>query len=256
MNCGLWIAYQTIVRKEVSRFSRVWLQTLIPPMVTTGLYFIIFGNLIGSKIGPMSGVDYVDFMMPGLILMSVIICSYTNVASSLFSAKFQRYIEEIAIAPIPNWLIILGYLSGGVIRGLLVGLLVLLVAVNFADCSCYSLLHAVLIAFLASLLFSLAGFINALYARNFDDISIIPTLLLTPLIYLGGVFYSINLLPPFWAQVSTVNPLLYLINTFRYGFIGVTDTSLLVSYVIIAVWFVVMFLWAMILLRFEKGFKI
>ena len=256
MNHSLLIAFQTIIRKEVTRFSRVWLQTLIPPMVTTGLYFIIFGNLIGNKIGLMSGVDYVNFMMPGLILMSVIICSYTNVASSLFSAKFQRYIEEIAIAPIPHWLIILGYITGGVIRGLLVGFLVLLVAVNFADCTCYSYVHAVLIAFFASLLFSLAGFINALYARNFDDISIIPTLLLTPLIYLGGVFYSINLLPPFWESVSKANPLLYLINTFRYGFIGITDTSMVISYEIIAVWFIALYLWAILLLRHGKGFKI
>ena len=240
MNHSLLIAFQTIIRKEVTRFSRVWLQTLIPPMVTTGLYFIIFGNLIGNKIGLMSGVDYVNFMMPGLILMSVIICSYTNVASSLFSAKFQRYIEEIAIAPIPHWLIILGYITGGVIRGLLVGFLVLLVAVNFADCTCYSYVHAVLIAFFASLLFSLAGFINALYARNFDDISIIPTLLLTP----------------FWESVSKANPLLYLINTFRYGFIGITDTSLVISYEIIAVWFIALYLWAILLLRHGKGFKI
>ena len=216
MNHSLLIAFQTIIRKEVTRFSRVWLQTLIPPMVTTGLYFIIFGNLIGNKIGLMSGVDYVNFMMPGLI------CVFTC----------------------------------GVIRGLLVGFLVLLVAVNFADCTCYSYVHAVLIAFFASLLFSLAGFINALYARNFDDISIIPTLLLTPLIYLGGVFYSINLLPPFWESVSKANPLLYLINTFRYGFIGITDTSLVISYEIIAVWFIALYLWAILLLRHGKGFKI
>lgn len=256
-NQQLFIAFLTIIRREVTRFSRVWLQTLIPPMVTTGLYFLIFGNLIGNKIGLMSGVDYVNFMMPGLLLMSIIICSYTNVASSLFSAKFQRYIEEILIAPIPNWLIICGYITGGVIRGLLVGALVLLVAVNFADClNCYSYLHVFLIAILAAMLFSLAGLINAIYAKNFDDISIIPSLLLTPLIYLGGVFYSINLLPPFWQSVSQYNPLLYLINTFRYGFIGLSDTSLAISYIIILVWFVIMFIWALMLFKKSKGLKI
>lgn len=242
-----------MVRREVSRFSRVWLRTLLPPMMNTWLYFLIFGNLIGQKIGPMAGYSYIEFMMPGLILMSVIICSYTNVASSMYSARFQKYIEEILVAPIPSFLIVLGFVTGGVVRGLIVGILVFLVATIFTHVEFIALYHVLFMLFLSSLLFSLAGFINAIYARNFDDISIIPTLLLTPLIYLGGVFYTVDILPPFWDSVSRFNPLLYVINTFRYGFLGVSDTSLVVSYVIVSVCVIFLFFWSIILLRKGVG---
>ncbi len=252
MFSSLFTAYLTLVRREVSRFSRVWLRTLLPPMMNTWLYFLVFGNLIGQKIGPMAGYSYVEFMMPGLILMSVIICSFTNVASSLYSARFQKYIEEVLTAPVPSYLIVLGIVTGGVVRGLLVGVLVFLVAIAYAHVDFFALEHVLLILVLTSLLFSLGGFINAVYARNFDDISIIPTLLLSPLIYLGGVFYTIDILPPFWENVSRFNPLLYLINTFRYGFLGVSDTSLSVSYGIVLSCIAVLFFWSVMLLKKGK----
>lgn len=253
MNSAFLIAYLTITRREIVRFSRVWFRTLLPPMVNTGLYFLIFGNLIGTKIGPMSGCSYVEFMMPGLVMMSVIICSYTNVASSMYSARFQKYIEEILVSPVPMWLIVAGFVTGGVIRGMIVGVLVLLVALNFTPVSFLYVHHLILMLLLASLLFSLGGFINAIYARNFDDISIIPTLLLTPLIYLGGVFYTLDLLSPFWEGVSRINPLLYVINTFRYGFLGISDTSIVLSYVIVGVLLLVFFVWATLLLQKGRG---
>ncbi len=250
-----WVAYITIIRREVFRFSRAWFRTLLPPMVNTALYFLIFGNLIGTKIGSMSGCSYIDFMMPGLVLMSVIICAYTNVASSMYSARFQKYIEEMLVAPIPRWLIVAGFVSGGVIRGLLVGLLVLVVAANFTVISVYSWPHVVAMLLLASLLFSLAGFINAMYAKNFDDISVIPTLLLTPLIYLGGVFYTISMLPPFWEMLSRFNPLLYIINMFRYGFLGVSDTQMALSYGVVFGFLLLFFGWATFLLQHGRGFN-
>ncbi|MBQ8706762.1 MAG: ABC transporter permease [Succinivibrionaceae bacterium] len=247
------IAYLTMVRREVLRFSRVWFRTLLPPMVNTALYFIIFGSLMGGRIGSMASLNYTDFMMPGLVMMSVVICSYTNVASSMYSARFQKYIEEVLVAPVPMWLIVLGFVTGGVIRGVLVGALVLLVAVNFTSIGVFSPFHALLMPLLASVLFSLAGFINAVYAKSFDDISVIPTLLLTPLIYLGGVFYTLDLLPSFWAGLSRFNPLLYVISTFRYGFSGVEDAPVGLSYLVVFGVMLMFFLWAVALLRRGRG---
>ncbi len=252
MFSSLFIAYMTMVKREVSRFTRVWLRTMLPPMMNTWLYFLIFGNLIGQKIGPMAGYSYVEFMMPGLIIMSVIVCSFTNVASSLYSARFQKYIEDVLTAPIPDYLIVLGFVSGGLIRGVLVGCLVFMVAAVFAHIEFFALIHVILMLIFSSLMFSLGGFINAAYARNFDDVSIIPTLMLSPLIYLGGVFYTVDILPPFWENVSRFNPLLYVINTFRYGFLGVSDTSLTVSYAIVLICTVALFIWAVILLHKGK----
>ncbi len=216
-------AYYTIVIREILRFMRIWLQTVLPPVITTALYFIIFGTLIGERIGRMDGYAYKDFIVPGLILMAVISHSYANTVSSFFQSKFQRHIEELLIAPVPNWIILAGYVSGGVARGLVVGLAVTVVAWFFAD---FQIQHpglTLLVVALTSVLFATAGFINAIFARSFDDITVIPTFVLTPLTYLGGVFYSISMLPDFWQQVSLANPVLYMINAFRYGILGVSD---------------------------------
>ena len=197
-----WIALSTIVRKEIVRFTRIWVQTLLPPVITMGLYFVIFGQLIGSRIGQMDGFSYVEFVVPGLIMMSVITNSYSNVVSSFFGVKFQRSVEELLVSPTPNYIILLGYVLGGVSRGLLVGFIVTLVSFLFTDLTIDSLPITIAIVFMTAIVFSLAGFLNAVFARTFDDISIVPTFILTPLTYLGGVFYSISLLPPVWQSVS------------------------------------------------------
>lgn len=221
-----WIALCTIIRKEIVRFTRIWVQTLLPPIITMGLYFVIFGQLIGSRIGEMDGFRYMDFVVPGLIMMSVITNSYSNVVSSFFGVKFQRSIEELLVSPTPNYIILLGYVFGGVCRGLLVGFVVTLVSLFFTDLTIYSLPITISIVFLTSVVFALAGFFNAVFARTFDDISIVPTFILTPLTYLGGVFYSISLLPPFWQSVSQLNPILYMVNAFRYGILGISDINI------------------------------
>ncbi|MCL1074305.1 ABC transporter permease [Shewanella dokdonensis] len=224
---GLYfIAFKSIVIKEITRFTRIWIQTLLPPAITMTLYFLIFGSLVGSRIGEMGGVSYMEFIAPGLIMMSVITNSYSNVASSFFSAKFQRNLEELLVAPVPHYVMIAGYIAGGVARGLLVGLIVTLVAMFFVDLHLQHPLLVVITVFLTSVLFALGGLINAVFARNFDDISIIPTFVLTPLTYLGGVFYSLSLLPDFWRGVSALNPIVYMINVFRYGFLGFADISI------------------------------
>jgi ABC-2 type transport system permease protein len=237
------IAYQTIVTKEVLRFSRIWVQTILPPAITTTLYFIIFGKLIGERIGMMDGYSYIEFIVPGLILMSVIQNSYANVVSSFFSTKLQHYIEELLIAPVPNWIVLAGYVTGGMTRGLLVGMVVTGISLLFTNLTINSYSLTLLVFVLTSILFSLAGFINAVYAKSFDDISIVPTFVLTPLTYLGGVFYSIQLLPEFWQQVSLANPVLYMINTFRYGLLGVSDIDvrialgIIIAFIALLTWF-------------------
>ncbi|NMH66475.1 ABC transporter permease [Shewanella salipaludis] len=223
------IAFKSILIKEISRFTRIWIQTLVPPAITMTLYFLIFGNLVGSRIGEMGGVTYMEFIAPGLIMMSVITNSYSNVASSFYSAKFQRNLEEVMVAPVPHYVMIAGYVGGGVARGLCVGLIVTLVALFFVDIHLHHLGLVVLTVFLTSVLFSLGGLINAVFAKSFDDISIIPTFVLTPLTYLGGVFYSLSLLPSFWQGVSALNPVVYMINVFRYGFLGFADISVPLS---------------------------
>lgn len=221
-----WIAFWTILVKEVRRFSRIWGQTILPPAITMTLYFIIFGNLIGARIGEMGGYSYMEFIAPGLIMMSVITNSYSNVVSSFFGNKFQHSVEELLVSPIPNWVILLGFTLGGVARGLAVGFIVTLVALFFVDLPLYSLGVIVMTIFFTAFLFALGGFLNALFATTFDDISIVPTFILTPLTYLGGVFYSIQLLPEFWQNVSALNPILHMVNAFRFGFLGVTDIDL------------------------------
>ncbi|MDF0533193.1 ABC transporter permease [Shewanella sp. A32] len=231
---GLYfIAFKSIVIKEITRFTRIWIQTLLPPAITMTLYFLIFGNLVGSRIGLMGGVSYMEFIAPGLIMMAVITNSYANVASSFFSAKFQRNLEELLVAPVPHYVMIGGYVAGGVARGLLVGLIVTVVAMCFVDLHLQHPLLVVITVFLTSVLFALGGLINAVFARNFDDISIIPTFVLTPLTYLGGVFYSLSLLPDFWRGVSALNPIVYMINVFRYGFLGFADISVGLSVAVI-----------------------
>ena len=217
----------TLSTKEVRRFLRIWVQTLVPPAVTMSLYFIIFGSLIGPRIGTMDGLDYIQFMIPGLIMMSVITNSYANVTSSFYSVKFQRSIEELLVSPMPNWAILLGFIIGGVARGTLIGFIVFCVSLFFYPS--FEVVNpglTLLVLFLTSILFSLMGFVNAIFADSFDAISVIPTFILTPLIYLGGVFYSINILPEMWRNISMANPMLYVVNTFREGMLGISDVSI------------------------------
>jgi len=221
-----WVAFATILVKEILRFSRIWVQTVLPSAITTALYFVIFGRLIGERIGPMGDFAYIDFIVPGLVLMAVITNAYANVVSSFYSSKFSRYVEEFLVAPVPNWVILAGFVFGGVARGLVVGVAVTLVAMLFTDVEVHSYGVTLLVFTLTSILFALGGFINAVYANSFDDISIVPTFILTPLTYLGGVFYSIELLPTFWQKLSLANPVLYMINAFRYGLLGVSDIPL------------------------------
>ncbi|PPK52142.1 ABC transporter permease [Marinobacter persicus] len=252
---ALWVAFVTIVVREVRRFTRIWAQTLLPPAVTMTLYFIIFGNLIGSRIGDMGGYDYMQFIVPGLIMMAVITNSYGNVVSSFFSMKFQRSIEELLVSPVPNWTILAGYVAGGMARGLSIGLIVTLLSLGFTHLSIHNLPMVVITVFLTSALFSLGGFINAMLATKFDDISIVPTFILTPLTYLGGVFYSIELLPDFWRGVSMVNPILYMVNGFRYGILGVSDVNPFVSLGMILVFIVLLATVALRMLAKGKGIR-
>ncbi len=249
------IAFRTIVVKEIYRFVRIWPQTLLPPAVTTALYFLIFGKLIGDRIGTVSGATYMDYIVPGIILMSVISHSYSNVVSSFYSTKFQHNIEELLVAPVPNWVILAGYVGGGICRGLLVGGVVGLISRLFADVAFYNAAIALAIAVLTATLFSLAGFINAVFADSFDDISIIPNFVLTPLNYLGGVFYSVSMLPDIWQTISRGNPILYMINAFRYGLIGVSDVDIVLAFEITSGFIVAMTLFSLYLLHKGIGIK-
>ena len=241
MNRQYWIAFKSLITKEVNRFARIWVQTMVPPAITMTLYFVIFGSLIGSRIGEMGGFSYMEYIVPGLIMMSVITNSYSNVASSFFSAKFQHNIEELLVAPVPNYIIIAGFVGGGVLRGLGVGVIVSVVSLLFVD---LQIAHFGVIAatvLMTSVVFSLGGLINAIFAKTFDDISIIPTFVLTPLTYLGGVFYSLSLLPEFWQGVSKLNPIVYMVNAFRYGFLGVSDVGIGTSFAVLGVFTVILY---------------
>lgn len=249
-----WVAFSTIVIKETRRFLRIWLQTLFPPAVTQSLYFVIFGSLIGSRIGQMGGYDYMSYIAPGLIMMSVIRNSYSNVVSSFFSTKFHRSIEEMLVSPMSSFVVLAGFTMGGVVRGLLVGLIVTAVSLFFTDLQVAHIGITLLVVILTATLFSVGGFINALFARNFDDISIIPTFILTPLTYLGGVFYSLSLLPDFWRHLALANPIVYMVNTFRYGILGVTDVSVAGSLAAIVAFTVGLFLLAWFL--FHRGYGV
>lgn len=249
------IAYSTIVIKEVTRFSRIWVQTILPPAVSMTLYFIIFGNLIGPRIGPMDGFSYMAYIAPGIVMMSIINNSYSNVVSSFFGAKYQMHIEEMLVAPVPSIIILAGYVTGGVARGLLVGVVVTIVALFFTELQVHNYLVVVAVVVLTAIVFSLGGMINAIFAKKFDDISIVPTFILTPLMYLGGVFYSINLLPEFWQTVSKFNPILYMVNAFRYGILGVSDINIGAAFAIIFVFIFVLGGYALYLLSKGTGIK-
>jgi len=249
------VALKTIMVKEYLRFIRIWIQTVLPPAISVALYFIIFGELIGSQIDDIDGYRYMDYIVPGLILMSVITNAYANVVSSFFSAKFHHSVEEMLVSPLPNHIILLGFVSGGLARGIVVGITVTLVAMFFSDIQIHSYTVTIGVFVLTSILFSLAGFINAAYAKSFDDITIIPTFVLTPLTYLGGIFYSIKMLPEFWQDVSLINPILYMINAFRYGLLGITDINLTAAFVIIFAFIVVLYYFSLRLLRIGVGLK-
>ena len=250
-----FIAFETIVIKEVRRFTRIWLQTLVPPAITMALYFVIFGNLVGRRIGEMGGFQYMEFIVPGLIMMSVIQNSYSNVVSSFFSQKFQRSVEELLVSPVPNYVILSGFIVGGMARGLAVGAIVTIMSLLFVDLEIAHPLITVVVILLTSIVFSLAGFVNAVFANSFDDISIIPTFVLTPLIYLGGVFYSVQLLPQFWKAVSALNPIFYMVNTFRYGFLGSSDVDVAWAFLILGIFIVILYIACIWLLRHGTGIR-
>ena len=232
--------YIAIVREEASRVVRIWAQTLLPPVVTTTLYYVIFGAFIGSQVADIEGFSYMAYIVPGLVMMTIITSSYMNTVSTFYLAKFQRSIEEMLVSPMPSWVIVAGFTTGGIIRGVLVGILVLIVSLFFTHLAIYNVFVIFGAAILTSILFALAGLVNGMFAKSFDAMTIIPTFVLTPLTYLGGVFYSIEQLPPFWQQVSLLNPILYMVNAFRYGFIGVSDVPLGMSFAVIAGFIIVL----------------
>ncbi|EAQ63355.1 putative transport protein (ABC superfamily, membrane) [Marinomonas sp. MED121] len=254
-NIQIMVAFLTIVRREIRRFMRIWPQTLLPPAITMTLYFAIFGNLIGSRIGEMGGFSYMEYIVPGLIMMSIITNSYANVSASFYSAKFQHNVQELLVSPTPNWIILMGYVVGGVTRGLFVGFIVTLLSLFFTKMNLENIFITVIVVFLTAVLFSLGGFVNAVYAKSFDDISIIPTFVLVPLTYLGGVFYSIDLLPSFWQNMTLLNPVLYMVNAFRYGVLGVSDINVGYAIVIILAFILVLFVYALRLLNRGHGIR-
>jgi ABC-2 type transport system permease protein len=226
----LWISYYTTMRKEFIRIIRIWIQTLLPPVITTSLYFVVFGTFIGSQLQKIDGFSYIQFIVPGLIMMSVITSSFSHTVSTFYFAKFMRNIDEILISPTPDWLVILGFVSGGVLRGVLVGVLVLAASLFFTHIAIYNVAVVILALLATTALFSILGLINGVFAKSFDAMSIVPVFVLTPLTYLGGIFYSIKLFPQFWQTVSLFNPVLYMVNAFRYGFLGVSDINLWICF--------------------------
>ncbi|MGK2959910.1 MAG: ABC transporter permease [Candidatus Malihini olakiniferum] len=250
-----WVALKSIWIKEINRFSRIWIQTLVPPAITMTLYFIIFGSLIGSRVGEMHGFDYMQFIVPGLIMMAVITNAYANVAASFFSAKFQRNIEELLVAPVPTHIVIIGYVGGGVARGVCVGVLVTAVSLFFIPLHVHAWWVVVVTLLLTAVLFSLAGLLNAVFAKTFDYISLIPTFVLTPLTYLGGVFYSLTLLPPFWQVVSKLNPVVYMISGFRFGFLGIHDVPLAFTMTVLLAFILVFYVFAWWLIQRGRGLR-
>jgi ABC-2 type transport system permease protein len=250
-----WIGFKTIIIREFGRIVRIWGQTIVPPAVTATLYFVIFGSLIGRRVGQVGGFDYMQFMAPGIIMMNVIQTSYGNVVSSFFGAKFGKHIEELLVSPLPNWLIVAGYTLGGVLRGVLVGSVVTIISLFFTRLTITHVVAIVTAAFLTSFIFALGGLINALFAKNFDHISWFPTFVLTPLTYLGGVFYSVTMLPG-WAHIAShANPILYMVSAFRYGFLGVADVDLRVAYGIMVSAAALMFALAVTLLNRGTGIR-
>jgi ABC-2 type transport system permease protein len=251
----MWVGYSTIVRKEITRILRIWGQTIVPPAITMSLYFIIFGELIGRRIGEMGGFTYMQYIVPGLVIMSVITNSYGNMVSSFFGAKFGKHIEELLISPLPNWIILSGYVTGALARGLMVGIVVMCVSLFFTRIEVQHPFIMLSVLLMTAIVFALAGMVNAIFAQKFDDIAIIPTFILAPLTYLGGVFYSIALLPEFWQKVSSFNPILYMVNGFRYGMLGVSDVSLSQSYGVILIAGLILFFTCLHLLNKGTGMR-
>jgi ABC-2 type transport system permease protein len=250
------VALNTLIRREIVRIMRIWTQTLIPPAITMTLYFVIFGKLIGSKIGSIQGgFTYMQYIVPGLVMMSIITNSYGNITSSFFGAKFSRAVEEMLVSPMPNWVILLGYVTGAVVRGLVVGVLVLLIALFFTDLNVMHPLITFTSVLLGATIFSLAGFINAVYAKKFDDIALVPTFILTPLTYLGGVFYSINMLGEPWQAISRANPILYMVNAFRFGVLGISDVHVGVAFVVMIGFVIALSIVALQLLKRGVGLR-
>lgn len=250
-----WVAFSTITTREIRRFLRVWGQSLLPSAITMSLYFVIFGGLIGERVGKIGAVDYALYITPGLVMMSVITNSYTNVSTSFYLMRFQRSLEEILISPVPNYVLLLGFVAGGVARGLLIGCIVIGVSLFFTHLHIQHIFLMLFVVLLTATLFSLAGFINGVYANKFDDISLVPTFILTPLTYLGGVFYSVNMLPPFWEHVSRINPILYMVNTFRFGMLGFSDVDVLNSFLLLIGLVVFLYWYAMNLLKRGVGIR-
>ncbi|MBC2215399.1 ABC transporter permease [Listeria welshimeri] len=250
-----YTALKSLAAKETNRYMRIWVQTLVPPVITTSLYFIIFGKMIGNRIGEMNGFSYMEYIVPGLIMMSVITSSYSNVSSSFFSQKFQKNIEEILVAPVPTHIIIWGFLIGGIGRSVLVGTLVTIISMVFVPLHIHSWVFGIITLLMTAMLFSLAGLINGIFARSFDDVSIVPTFVLQPLTYLGGVFYAISMLPPIWQAISKVNPIVYMISGFRYGFLGVSDVSIWVSMSILVLFSVVLYSICWYLINKGRGLR-
>ena len=253
-------AFLTIIRKEVTRFTRIWLQTLVSPAIMIALYFVNIGVIIGSRIGEMGGFNFLQWMVPGMVMMSVINNAYSNVLSSFFNVKFQKSIEELLVTPVPNYIILSGWIFGGMTRGIMVSVLVIIVSLPFADLTVQNVPLAIFVILLTSMLFSIAGFINALFAESFDDVSIVPTFILTPLSYLGGIFYSIDLLPEFWRTVSLGNPILYMVNALRHAVLGSSDLvsmnmSVNFALLMIVCFIMVLFFFALWLLNRGKGIR-
>jgi ABC-2 type transport system permease protein len=248
-------AFITIIRKECIRFFRIWMQTLLPPAITTTLYFLIFGHILGNQIGKIEGFNYIQYIAPGLIMMQIISNAYMNVVSSFYSMRFQKSIEEIVVAPVPNVLLLWGFVFGGVLRSLVVGIIVASIALFFTHLALYNFFVTFVTALLAAILFSLAGFTNAVFAKTFDDISIVPTFILAPLTYLGGVFYSINFLSPIWQKISFANPILYMVNAFRFGILGISDVSLYAAFAILLGLCAILFIFNLNLLNRGVGIR-
>ena len=246
---NLWIAYKTITIKEILRFVRIWIQTILPPMIVAFLYLLIFGFVVGSRVGQMAGQDYVHYLVPGVILMSAIMHAYSNTVSSFYLTKFNRSIEEILVSPIPDWLIIAGFVTGGIVRGIAVGLAVFMVAWLVVGFALPNLVIFSLILLLTTTLFSIAGFINAIFAKSFDDITIVPNFILMPLTYLGGMFYDVRILPEFWQNVTQINPIFYMIDGFKVAFFGSASIPIIVSIAILLAMIIALFLLAVFLMQ-------
>lgn len=249
------IALQTVLHKEVARFMRIWTQTLLPPAMTMTLYFIIFGKLIGSQIHDINGFSYMQYIVPGLAMMSIMTSAYANTASSFFGAKFSKSVEEMLVSSMPNYIMLFGYLLGGALRGLLVGFIVIIIALLFTHLYIYNVWVVVAMAIISAMLFSLGGFINAIFAKKFDDVAFIPTFVLTPLTYLGGVFFSINQLPEHWRMLSSFNPILNIVDTFRFGMLGISDVNIFFGFTLVIVLFMGLFVWCLFLLHKGVGLR-